>query len=361
MARATGGCLASLGRVRVGILTGGGDCPGLNAVIRAVVRKGEQVHGDELVGFLDAWDGVMERRTMHLDVASLRGMLPKGGTLLGTRRGSPYDTPHGPQRVLDTFAEMGLDALVVIGGNGSLSIASQLHADFGLPIVGVPKTIDNDVVGTDLTFGFTTAVQIATDAIDRLHTTAESHDRVMVVEVMGRHTGWIATHAGIAGGATVILIPELPFDIDEVCSVLRRRHDRGRYASIVVVAEGAEPAPGTMPEAEAKEKVYDQYGHVRLGGIADTIAHQIEARTGFEARVVLLGHVQRGGTPTAFDRVLATRYGIAAIDAVHDGAWGQMTALRGNEIVRVPLVDAGGRTKLCDLGLYQDVAAIFFG
>ena len=349
--------LASNG-VRVGILTGGGDCPGLNAVIRAVVRKGEQAHGDELIGFLDAWDGVMERRTMHLDVASLRGMLPKGGTLLGTRRGSPYDHVGGPQRVVDTFAEMGLDALVVIGGNGSLSIASQMYTDFGLPIVGVPKTIDNDVVGTDLTFGFTTAVQIATDAIDRLHTTAESHDRVMVVEVMGRHSGWIATHAGIAGGATVILIPEQPFDIEEVCSVIEKRHERGRYASIVVVAEGAEPVPGTMP---ADLKVHDQFGHVRLGGIAETIAHGIESRTGFEARVVLLGHVQRGGTPTAFDRILATRYGIAAIDAVHAQAWGQMTALRSNDIVLSPLADAGGRTRPVDLHLYHDVASVFFG
>lgn len=344
--------------MRVGILTGGGDCPGLNAVIRAIVRKGEQAYGDELIGFLDAWDGVMERRTMHLDVASLRGMLPKGGTLLGTRRGSPYDHVGGPQRVVDTFREMGLDALVVIGGNGSLSVASQIHADLGLPIIGVPKTIDNDVVGTDLTFGFTTAVQIATDAIDRLHTTAESHDRVMVVEVMGRHAGWIATHAGIAGGATVILIPEQPFDIDEVCRVIEKRHERGRYASIVVVAEGAEPAPGTMPSGL---KVYDQFGHVRLGGIAETIAHGIESRTGFEARVVLLGHVQRGGTPTAFDRILATRYGIAAIDAVHEQAWGQMTALRGNDIVLSPLADTGGRTRPVDLHLYRDVASVFFG
>ena len=344
--------------MRVGILTGGGDCPGLNAVIRAVVRKGETVYGDELVGFLDAWDGVMERRTLHLDVSSLRGMLPKGGTLLGTRRGSPYDTPGGSRRVVDTFREMGLDALVVIGGNGSLSVACQMHAEFGLPLVGVPKTIDNDVVGTDLTFGFTTAVQIATDAIDRLHTTAESHDRVMVVEVMGRHSGWIATHAGIAGGATVILIPELPFDIDEVCTVLRQRHDRGRYASIVVVAEGAEPAPGTLT---AGEKVYDQYGHVRFGGIAETIAQSIEERTGFESRVVMLGHVQRGGTPTAFDRVLATRYGVEAIDAVHAQAWGQMTALHGDAIVMVPLSETVGRTRPVDMHLYRDIASVFFG
>jgi phosphofructokinase-like protein len=344
--------------VRVGILTGGGDCPGLNAVIRAIVRKGEVVYGDELIGFVDAWDGVMEQRTMPLDVASLRGMLPRGGTLLGTRRGSPYDVPDGPARVVQAFRDLSLDALVVIGGNGSLSVASQLYNDLGLPIVGVPKTIDNDVAGTDITFGFTTAVQIATDAIDRLHTTAESHDRVMVVEVMGRHSGWIATHAGIAGGATVILIPEQPFDIDEVCDILRRRHDRGRYASIVVVAEGAEPAPGTFPLAD---KQYDKFGHVRLGGIAETIAREIEDRTGFEARVVLLGHVQRGGTPTAFDRVLSTRYGVAAIDGVHDNAWGTMAAVRGTDIVMVPLAETVGRTRPVDIHLYRDIASVFFG
>ena len=346
------------GNMRVGILTGGGDCPGLNAVIRAIVRKGEQVYGDEVIGFLDAWDGVMDRRTMPLHVASLRGMLPRGGTLLGTRRGSPYDRPEGPQLVVDAFTEMGLDALVVIGGNGSLSVACQMHADYGLPIIGVPKTIDNDVVGTDLTFGFTTAVQIATDAIDRLHTTAESHDRVMVVEVMGRHAGWIATHAGIAGGATVILIPEQPFDIDEVCAILKQRHERGRYASIVVVAEGAEPIPGTLP---SPDKIYDNFGHVRLGGITETIAHSIEERTGFESRVVLLGYIQRGGTPTAFDRVLATRYGVEAIDAVHQQQWGNMTALRGDHIVMVPLSETVGQTRPVDLHLYRDIASVFFG
>ncbi|MFZ9628515.1 MAG: 6-phosphofructokinase [Ilumatobacteraceae bacterium] len=344
--------------MRVGILTGGGDCPGLNAVIRAIVRKGETMHGDELIGFHDAWDGVMERRYMHLDVASLRGMLPKGGTLLGTRRGSPYDHPDGPERVQATFREMGLDALIVIGGNGSLTVTSKLYDDLGLPLVGVPKTIDNDVVGTDVTFGFHTAVQIATDAIDRLHTTAESHDRVMVVEVMGRHAGWIATHAGIAGGATAILIPEQPFDIDEVCNLLRKRHERGRYASIVVVAEGAEPKAGTM---HSRDKVYDQFGHVRLGGVAETIANSIEHHTGFETRMVLLGHVQRGGTPTAYDRVLSTRYGVAAIDAVHLGAWGSMVAMRCNEIVHTPLRDTVGGTRTVDLHLYHEVAEVFFG
>lgn len=344
--------------MRVGLLTGGGDCPGLNAVIRAVVRKGEMVYGDEIVGFLDAWDGVIERKTMPLDVRSLRGMLPKGGTLLGTKRGSPYDVPGDTERVVATFREMGLDALIVVGGNGSLSVASALHEDFGLPIIGVPKTIDNDIVGTDATFGFNTAVQIATDAIDRLHTTAESHDRVMVVEVMGRHSGWIATHAGIAGGATVILIPEKPFDIDEVVAILKARHERGRYASIVVVAEGAEPAEGSMP---GREKIYDQFGHVRLRGVANLLAPEIEARSGLETRVVLLGHVQRGGTPSAFDRVLATRYGVEAIDAVHKGAWGQMTALLGDKMGLIPLTTAAGKTRPVDLFLYEDVASVFFG
>lgn len=344
--------------MRVGILTGGGDCPGLNAAIRAVVRKGELVYGDELIGFHDAWDGVRERRFTELNVSSLRGMLPKGGTMLGTRRGSPFDHPDGVQQVVDTFRALHLDALVVIGGNGSLSVASKLHAERQLPIVGIPKTIDNDVVGTDMTFGFNTAVQIATDAIDRLHTTAESHDRVMVVEVMGRHSGWIATHAGIAGGATAILIPEHPFDIDEVCTLLRSRHDRGRYASIVVVAEGAEPIEGSM---HRRDKVYDEFGHVRLGGVAETIANAIEDRTGFESRMVLLGHIQRGGTPTAFDRVLSTRYGVAAIDAVHIGAWGHMVALRGSEVVTAPLSATAGKTRPVDIHLYNEVAAVFFG
>ena len=344
--------------MRVGLLTGGGDCPGLNAVIRAVVRKGEMVYGDEIIGFLDAWDGVLDRRTMMLDVHSMRGMLPKGGTLLGTRRGSPYDRPGGLEMVASTFRDMQLDALIVVGGNGSLTVASNLYHDLGLPIVGVPKTIDNDVVGTDTTFGFNTAVQIATYAIDRLHTTAESHDRVIVVEVMGRDSGWIATHAGIAGGATVILIPEQQFDIDDVCTILKTRHQRGRYASIVVAAEGAEPIAGTMP---TQEKVYDTFGHVRRRGVADRLAPEIEGRTGFETRVVLLGHIQRGGTPSAFDRVLATRYGLAAIDAVHEGAWGQMTALRGDHVVLRPLIETAGKTRPVDLSTYRDVASVFFG
>ena len=348
---------STIGHVRVGILTGGGDCPGLNAVIRAAVRKGERHYGDELIGFLDAWDGVRERRTIPLSVESMRGTLPRGGTVLGTRRGSPFDTDDGVDHVKQTMSDLGLDGLVVIGGNGSLSIACRLHSEFGLPIVGVPKTIDNDIEGTDITFGFTTAVQIATDAIDRLHTTAESHDRVMVVEVMGRHTGWIATHAGIAGGATAVLIPEIPFDVEDLCDRLIRRHDRGRYASIVVVAEGAEPVPGTL---DVEEKVYDRFGHVVLGGIANRIAHSIADRTGFETRVVQLGHVQRGGTPTAYDRVLSTRFGVAAIDAVHDQDWGKMTVLRGGAIVREDLEVAVGKTRTVDMELFEGVASHFF-
>jgi 6-phosphofructokinase 1 len=343
--------------VRVGILTGGGDCPGLNAVIRAAVRKGERGFGDELVGFLDAWDGVRDRRTIPLTVESMRGMLPRGGTVLGTRRGSPFDAPDGVDHVKQTLSDLGLDALMVIGGNGSLSIACRLHSEFGLPVVGVPKTIDNDIEGTDLTFGFNTAVQIATDAIDRLHTTAESHDRVMVVEVMGRHTGWIATHAGIAGGATAVLIPEVPFDIDELCARLTRRHERGRFASIVVVAEGAEPVAGSL---EMEEKTYDRFGHVVLGGVATRIATSIAQRTGFETRVVQLGHVQRGGTPTAFDRVLSTRFGVAAIDAVHDQQWGKMVVLRGDRIELEDLTVAVGKTRTVPSELFDGVASHFF-
>jgi ATP-dependent phosphofructokinase / diphosphate-dependent phosphofructokinase len=342
--------------VRVGLLTGGGDCPGLNAVIRAIVRQGERTYGDELVGFLDAWDGVLERRTMPLTVESMRGTLPRGGTVLGTKRGSPYDTATGVGRVESTLDALGIEALVVIGGNGSLSIACQLHRDVGLPIVGVPKTIDNDIVGTDVTFGFNTAVQIATDAIDRLHTTAESHDRVMVVEVMGRHSGWIAAYAGIAGGAAVVLIPEIPFDIDDVCARISRRHERGRFASIIVVAEGAEPVPGTLAVGERR---YDEFGHVRLGGISSLIAETIGERTGFETRVVMLGHVQRGGTPTAFDRVLSTRFGIAAIDLVHAHGWGQMVVARGSDIVPAPLELAVGKSRPVDMALYRDLQVFF--
>jgi ATP-dependent phosphofructokinase / diphosphate-dependent phosphofructokinase len=344
--------------VRVGVLTGGGDCPGLNAVIRGIVRKGEMVYGDEIIGFLDAWHGVMTNKTMPLNVKGLRGMLPRGGTLLGTQRGGPFDTTDGVDLVKAAFIEQQLDALIVIGGNGSLSVASRLVSEHNMPIIGVPKTIDNDVIGTETTFGFHTAVQIATDAIDRLHTTAESHDRVLVVEVMGRHAGWIATYAGIAGGATVILVPELPFDLSDVCDILMRRHDRGRFASIVVVAEGARPKPGTL---EIEPAQVGKHGHELLGGIAYRIAPAIEETTGFETRVTVLGHTQRGGTPTAYDRVLATRYGLAAIDAVHEQAWGDMVAFRGARIARASMADVVGTTRTLDMSLYTDVASVFFG
>ena len=344
--------------MRIGVLTGGGDCPGLNAVIRAVVRKAINDYGDTVVGFLDAWDGVLEDRTMELSVTSLRGMLPRGGTILGTRRGSPYDRADGPRRVREVLDAHGVDALAVIGGNGSLWVAQKLHADIGVPIIGVPKTIDNDIAGTDVCFGFHTAVQIATDAIDRLHTTAESHDRVIVVEVMGRDTGWIATHAGIAGGATAILIPERPFDIDQVAETVRRRHSRGRYASIVVVAEGAQPVEGSLPPIDYS---LDPYGRPRLGGISVVVAHGLEERTGYDTRVVQIGHVQRGGTPSAFDRVLSTRLGVAAVEALHGGVTDSMVAVRNDVICTVPLSEVVGRTRHVDLALYDDVATVFFG
>ncbi|HEY0519318.1 MAG TPA: ATP-dependent 6-phosphofructokinase, partial [Ilumatobacteraceae bacterium] len=282
----------------------------------------------------------------------------RGGTILGTSRTNPFQAEDGPARLLETLEREHIDALVAIGGEDTLGVAARLADELGVAVVGVPKTIDNDLAATDYTFGFQTAVQIATDAIDRLHTTAESHDRVMIVEVMGRHSGWIATYAGIAGGATAILIPEEPFDIDNICELLHRRHERGRYASIVVVAEGAEPREDTMP---TREKIYDRFGHVRLGGIADTIAHAIEARTGLETRVVLLGHVQRGGTPSAYDRVLSTRYGIAAIDAVHNAEWGKMAVLRGTDVSMLALDETVGKTRYVDLHLYHDVAEVFFG
>ena len=343
--------------MRVGVLTGGGDCPGLNAVIRAVVRKGEVSHGDEFVGFLDGWRGVIEGRTTKLDVERCRGILPRGGTILGTSRTNPYRMEGAVERALETLRSERIDALVAIGGEDTLGVANRLCEE-GVAVVGVPKTIDNDLSATDVTFGFHTAVQVATDAIDRLHTTAESHDRVIVCEVMGRHAGWIATYAGIAGGAAEVLVPEEPFDIDEVCRNLKDRHAKGRYASIVVVAEGAVPKEGTMTMASPE---IDQFGHPRLGGIANTLATEIEERTGFETRVTILGHIQRGGTPTAFDRVLATRFGIAASDAVHDRAFGHMVALRGDQIVRVPLAHAVAELKLVDEDLLHGVAAPFFG
>jgi len=343
--------------MRVGVLTGGGDCPGLNAVIRAVVRKGEVHWRDEFVGFADGWKGVIEGRTLPLDVERCRGILPRGGTILGTSRTNPYRVDDGVARVVSTLESQGVEALVAIGGEDTLGVAHRLGAE-GVAVVGVPKTIDNDLSATEVTFGFHTAVQIATEAIDRLHTTAESHDRVIVCEVMGRHAGWIATYAGIAGGAAEVLIPEEPFDVEAVCANLRARHGKGRFASIVVVAEGAVPVAGTLEVASGD---LDQFGHPRLGGIANVLAPEIERRTGFETRVTILGHVQRGGTPTAFDRVLATRFGIAAIDAVHDAAWDQMVALRAGDIVRVPLAEAVGELKTVDAGLLHGVAGWFWG
>ncbi len=342
--------------MRVAMLTGGGDCPGLNAVMRAVARKGERVYGDELVGFQDGWKGVLEGRLVPLGVEQLRGTLPRGGTVLGSSRTNPYKVEGGSDRVRENLAEHGIDALVAIGGEDTLGVAHRLGEE-GVAVVGVPKTIDNDLSATELTFGFNTAVQICVDAIDRLHTTAESHDRVMVVEVMGRHAGHIAVWAGIAGGATITLIPEQPFDVDAVCEAIRHRHTEGkRLASIVVISEGATPKEGTM---ELQSGELDAFGHVRLGGVGMRLAEQIEERTGYETRVTTLGHIQRGGTPTAFDRVLATRFGVAAIDAVHASAWGTMVALQAGSVVRVPLADAVGTLKLVDPELYG-VAQVFF-
>ncbi len=342
--------------MRVGLLTGGGDCPGLNAVIRAVVRKGEVFYGDDFVGFRDGWRGTLDGVTLPLDVEVCRGILPRGGTILGTSRTNPYTLPDGAQRVRATLHREGIEALVAIGGEDTLGVAWRLHEE-GVAVVGVPKTIDNDLSATEVTFGFNTAVQIATEAIDRLHTTAESHDRVIVCEVMGRHAGWIATYAGIAGGAAEILVPEEPFNIDEVCERLRARHAKGRFASIVVVAEGAVPTEGTI---EVVSTEVDNFGHPRLGGIANVLAPEIERRTGFETRVTILGHVQRGGTPTAYDRVLATRFGVAAIETVHDGQYGHMVALQNDRIVRVPLSHAVHAIKTVDPQLLHDVAATFF-
>ncbi len=341
--------------MRIGVLTGGGDCPGLNAVIRAVVRRAERHHGHEVVGFMDGWRGVVEDDWVALDVEACRGLLPRGGTVLGTSRLQPFGLEDGVERARRTFERHGLGGMVVVGGEGTLSCAESLHG-LGFPLVGVPKTIDNDISATEMTFGFETAVEIATEAIDRLHTTAESHDRVMVVEVMGRHVGHIAAWAGMAGGATVTLVPEEQFDIAEVCSVVRRRHDRGRYASVVVVAEGARPVPGTL---EVPEDEIDPFGHVKLGGISHVIAAEIGRRTGFETRVTILGHVQRGGTPTAFDRVLASRFGVEAVDAVHEGDFGKMMALHAGSMQRVPLADAVGKLKQLDPDLLA-TAKVFF-
>ncbi len=340
--------------MRVGVLTGGGDCPGLNAVIRAVVRRGVQEYGFEFVGFRDGWRGPLDRQTCELGVAQVRGILPRGGTILGSSRTNPFKVDGGVERITDNLAQLGVDALVAIGGEDTLGVATKL-ADRGVHVVGVPKTIDNDLSGTDFTFGFDTAVNIATEAIDRLHTTAESHHRVLVVEVMGRHAGWIALHSGIAGGANIILIPEQPFDIERVCALVEHRFQL-QYAPIIVVAEGAVPAEGTMETVTGQ---LDAFGHVRLGGIGDRLANEIESRTGKEARAVVLGHIQRGGTPTAFDRWLATRFGLHAIAAVHDRDFGIMVALRGTDIVRIDLATGTGQLKTVDPSLYSEAEVLF--
>jgi phosphofructokinase-like protein len=342
---------------RIGLLTGGGDCPGLNAVIRAVVRSG-LAHEHTFLGFRHGWAGVLEDDVEELTLQSTAGILPRGGTILGTSRTNPYsDGRDGTALIRRTLQVRGVDALIPIGGEDTLGVALRLHRE-GIPIVGVPKTIDNDLGGTDVTFGFQTAVQIVTDAIDRLHTTAESHNRVMVVEVMGRHAGWIATHAGIAGGADAILVPERPFEIEEVVRHIRRRHERGRSFSIVVVAEGATPREGTLHSRP--ETSVDAFGHERLGGIGVALEREIEQRTGYESRVTILGHVQRGGTPVAYDRVLATRFGVAAMEAVTAGRFGTMVALTGTEIREVEIEEALREPKLLDPSLYA-TAEIFFG
>jgi ATP-dependent phosphofructokinase / diphosphate-dependent phosphofructokinase len=344
--------------MRIGLLTGGGDCPGLNAVIRAVVRSGLADGDHSFVGFRHGWAGVLNDDALELTFQRTAGILPRGGTILGTSRTNPFaEGKGGLEAITTTLGSQGVDALIPIGGEDTLGVALALQRA-GLAVVGVPKTIDNDLGGTDVTFGFQTAVQIVTDAIDRLHTTAESHNRVMIVEVMGRNAGWIATHAGIAGGADAILVPERPFDIEQIVAHLRRRHERGRSFSIVVVAEGASPLEDTMVVQDLGET--DAFGHVRLGGIGVLLEREIERRTGFETRVTILGHVQRGGTPVAFDRVLATRFGVAALEAVAAGRFGTMVALRGTEIVVVALQDALREPKLLDPRLYE-TAELFFG
>ena len=340
--------------MRVGVLTGGGDCPGLNAVIRAVVRKGVKEYGYEFVGFRDGWKGPLEGLTMPLGIEQVRGILPRGGTILGSSRTNPIKIEGGVARIEENLAALGVDALVAIGGEDTLGVATQLH-EHGVKVVGCPKTIDNDLSATDYTFGFDTSVNIAMEAIDRLHTTAESHHRVLVIEVMGRHAGWIALHAGLAGGANVILIPEVPFDLDEVCGWVESRFE-SHYAPIICVAEGALPADGDLI---TKDAPLDAFGHVRLSGIGEWLASAIEDRTGKESRAAVLGHIQRGGTPTAFDRVLATRFGLGAIEAVHAGDFGVMVALQGTDIVRVPLAAATGVLKTVPPERYEEAKAFF--
>ena len=340
---------------RIGVLTGGGDCPGLNPVIRAIVRK-SNLAGLEVVGIKNGWKGLIQKETMLLDLQSVSGILPKGGTILGTSRTNPYKDPQSLEALKSNVRELKLDAIIAIGGEDTLGAGLKLFKE-GLKVVGVPKTIDNDLSETDYTFGFDTAINTAMESIDRLHTTAESHHRIMVVEVMGRHAGWIAVHAGIAGGGDVILIPEIPIDLEEVCGILRKRHSRGKNFSIVVVAEGAEFAKGQIVTQDQK---LDEFGHVRLGGIGQSLAELIEKKTGFETRVTVLGHVQRGGSPTAFDRVLGTRFGVKAVELILNGEFGKMVSLKGNVIVSVPIEAAVKQLKTVDKDLYE-IAKIFFG
>jgi len=341
---------------RIGILTGGGDCPGLNSVIRAIVRKALN-ENFEILGIKNGWKGLIENDTMPLDIEAVSGILPKGGTILGTSRTNPYKEEGDLEKLHENFKKMGLDALITVGGEDTLGVAEKLIKD-GIPnIVGVPKTIDNDISATDYTFGFDTALNVAMECIDRLHTTAESHHRIIVVEVMGRHAGWIAIEAGIAGGADIILIPEIPIDIAEVCVLLKQRHERGKTFSIVVVAEGAQFKEGTMVLQEQK---LDAFGHVRLGGISEILAQEIEKRTGYETRVSVLGHIQRGGSPTAFDRVLGTRLGVKAVELVINKQFGKMVALSGLKIIDVPIEMAVSKLKTVDMELYN-IAKVFFG
>ncbi|HET6997891.1 MAG TPA: 6-phosphofructokinase [Solirubrobacterales bacterium] len=342
--------------MRIGVLTGGGDCPGLNAVIRAVVRKGVGNYGHEFVGYRDGWRGPLENDARPLGVPEVRGILPRGGTILGSSRTNPFKDEGGPEQIVVNIAAAGVEGLIAIGGEDTLGAASRLHEEFGVPVIGVPKTIDNDLGATDYTFGFDTAVNIAMEAIDRLHTTADSHHRVLIVEVMGRNAGWIAFHAGLAGGANVILIPEREFDVEQVCDLVGRRF-ASQFAPIIVVAEGAQPLGGVPSQDDEK---LDAFGHARLGGIGHWLEGEIERRTGKETRATVLGHVQRGGTPTAFDRVLATRFGLHAIDAADAGNWGTMTALRGTEIQLVQLTEATAELKTVPESLYSE-AEVFFG
>jgi 6-phosphofructokinase 1 len=343
---------------RIGILTGGGDCPGLNPVIRAVVRRAF-LEGYEAIGIHNGWKGLIEADTEILDLKAVSGILPKGGTILGTSRTNPYKKPEDVRKVKENFRALGLSALIAVGGEDTLGVASKLCKE-GFNIVGVPKTIDNDLSGTDYSFGFDTAINIATECIDRLHTTAESHHRIMVVEVMGRHAGWIATESGIAGGADIILIPEIPIDMEEVCSLIKKRHGRGKNFSIVVVAEGAEFKQGTKLFEVVQESKLDEFGHVRLGGIGELLAKEIEKRTGYETRVSVLGHIQRGGSPTAFDRILGTRFGVKAVELVRDKKFGQMVSLQGNKITSVSIDVAVSALKTVDMDLYE-IAKVFFG